>query len=139
MPLWLAITIAVFCGLSVLAQIHMWRVYSGKVDSPTTGFSKGGEPSGPLASTAIRSAISFAVYGILVLVVRWPQLLTYLAAFWVIRSVADLVICALGRGMYSVDMRILNEKGQKAYVINQFYWVLFRVALFGACIYFFGF
>jgi len=95
-------------------------------------------PQGSLhAKIAIRSAISFIIYGFIVLLVPWPRLVTYFCAVLVCKTIIDLILGLLGIGMYGnmVESRV-NLKSNGTYLTSK----IFVFGLFvGLCAYLFGF
>jgi len=56
------------------------------------------EPNPTLTATAIRSTITFAIYGIIVLLIAWPRLLTYLSLVWACRAIVTRSLAGLAQG-----------------------------------------
>ena len=137
----LRIASAIGCWIWALMQARMIIVYRGKIDSPTTGFHRGGEPNVVMSSIAIRSAATFALFGVLFLVIAWPRVLTYITGTWTCRAVLDLFFCRLGFGQYSVTAALLTDtdKGRRGYLLQESAKIMGNGLWFGACIYFFGF
>lgn len=136
MPHWLSILLAVLSGLYALQQVRMFRIYRGHIHSPTIGPM---EPNPTLSAVAIRSAVTFAVFAALFLLVPWPRVLTYITGVWVCRAVVDVFLCWLGRGQFSVTAAIMTEKGRRHQVFQQSAKVIGNGVWFGVCIYFWGF
>jgi hypothetical protein len=136
MPRWPSILLAVLSALFALQQVRMFRIYRGQIHSSTIGQM---QPNPTLSAIAIRSAVTFAVFAVLFLLVPWPRVLTYITGVWVFRAVVDVFLCWLGRGQFSVTAPMLTEKGQRAFVLNSAAKVVGNGVWFGVCIYFFGF
>jgi hypothetical protein len=117
-------------------QVRMTRIYKGQIYSPTVGDMA---PNPHLTAIAIRSAITFAIYGILVLLVAWPTLLTYLSLVWAVRAVVDGFLGWFGAGVNGVSVGMLTEKGRKHYILGELVGVASRLILFGVFAYFVGF
>ena len=132
-------TLAVACWIWALKQSRMIFIYRRKIDSPTTGLFRGDKPNVVMSSIATRSAITFTIFGVLLLVVPWPQVLTYISGTWVCRAVIDAVLCWLGRGQYTVTVAVMNSKGRRYYLFEESAKVIGNGLWFGACIYFIGF
>jgi len=139
MPYWLSIALALASWIWALMQTRMIFVYRGKVDSPTTGFYRGGDPNVVMSSIAVRSAATFTVFGFLFLVVAWPRVLTYVTAVWFCRAIVNAVLYWLGRGQYSVTASSMTDKGRTNYVFQELAKVIGNGVWFGGCVYFFGF
>jgi hypothetical protein len=133
---WLPILLAVLSGLYALQQVRMARIYRGDIYSPTIGAM---EPNPTLSAIAVRSAVTFAIFGVLFLLVPWPRVLTYITGAWVCRAVIDVFLCWLGRGQFIVAAPMLTDKGQRHYLLNTSAKVVGNALWFGVCIYFFGF
>src|SRR6266481_3291217 len=116
MPHWLSISLAVVCWLCALHQVRMARIYRGQIYSPTIGPM---EPNPTLTAIAISSAVTSAIYGILVLLIAWPRLLTYLSLVWVCGAVADAVLGWFGPGVGGPTVAMLTEKGRRRYVLGE--------------------
>src|SRR6266436_969611 len=112
MPRWLSISLAVVCWLCALKQVRMARIYKGQIYSPTIGAM---EPNPTLTAIAIPATITFAIYGILVLLIAWPRLLTYLYLAWASRSIVDALLGWFGIEVHGVKVGIMTEKGRKQY------------------------
>jgi hypothetical protein len=142
MPLWLAIPLAVCCWFSAIMQVRMSLIYSGKIDSPVTGFYRGQGGNATLRSIAIRSAISCSAYGIIFLTVPWPTVLTFIAIIWTSNALFDFVLFWFGAGVYSIDMNIVKLEARRGVVVElvarQLALLAFKGCLVGLCIYFFG-
>ena len=136
MPLWLSIVLVVLSALYALQQVRMFRIYRGQIYSSTIGEM---QPNPTLSAIAIRSAVTFAVFAALFLLVPWPRVLTYITGVWVCRAAVDVFLCWLGRGQFSVTAPMLTEKGRRAFVVNRAAKVVGNGTWFGVCIYFFGF
>jgi hypothetical protein len=136
MPHWLSITLAVVCWFCALQQVRMYFIYTGRIHSPTIGSIDGGPT---LRAVAIRSAVTFAIYGFLVLLIPWPRLLTYVSMVWLCKEIVDALLGWVGRGVHGSTSVMLTEKGRKHYVISEFVAVLSRAVVLAVCAYFFGF
>ena len=139
MPYWTSIVVAILFWLWAAAQTRMIMVYWGKLDSPVTGFSKGGEPNPVLAATAIRAAITFAALGLAVLFTPWPKVLTYITAIWMIRGCVDVALCSLGIAQFRAIASMWTEKGRRHFILNTCAKAFGNFIWFGVCAYFFGF
>ncbi len=115
MPRWLSILLAVLSALFALQQVRMFRIYSGQIVSSTIGEML---PNPTLSAIAIRSAVTFAVFAVLVLLIPWPKVLTYITGVWVIRAVIDVLLCWPGRGQFRVTASMLTEEGRGSVVLN---------------------
>src|SRR5881409_1360956 len=136
MPHWVSILLAVLSLLYALQQVRMFHIYRGQIFSPTMGSM---QPNPTLSSIAIRSAVTFAVFAVLLLLVPWPRVLTYITGVWVCRAVVDVFLCLLGRGQFSAVAPMLTDKGRRGYLLNTLAKVIGNGVWFGVCIYFFGF
>ena len=136
MPRWLAISLALACWFCALKQVRMSRIYRGQIYSPTVGPI---EPNPTLTAIAVRSAVTFAVYGVLVLLVAWPRLLTYLSLVWVCRAIADALLGWFRAGVGGPTRSMLTEKGRRRYFLGEAVAVVSRIAIFTGLAYFFGF
>jgi hypothetical protein len=136
MPHRLFILLAVLSALYALQQVRMFRIYRGQIYSPTIGEM---QPNPTLSAIAIRSAVTFAVFAALFLLVPWPRVLTYITGVWVFRAVIDVFLCSVGRGQFSITAPMLTEKGRGAFVVNSAAKVVGNGIWFGVCTYFFGF
>src|SRR5258708_26684622 len=110
---------SVACWIWALMQVRMALVYQGMINSAVTGSYRGSEPQPVLFSIAARSAVTFAIFGILIIVVPWPRTLTYLTGVWTCRAVLDAVLCWLGRGQYSVTVATLTAKGRRGFLLQE--------------------
>jgi hypothetical protein len=133
---WLTIVLAVFCGFFSFQQLRMYGIYRGSVYSSAIGSI---EPNPVLSAIALRSAITFAIFAFLVLLVPWPRVLTYVTGLWVCRAIIDTILCSLGRGQYRIVASMLTDRGRKASVLNASSKAVGNALWFGTCIYFFGF
>src|SRR5262245_50414423 len=95
MPRWLAISLAVVCWCCAPKQLRMSHIYRGKIYSPAIGPI---EPNPTLTAIALRSAVTLAAYGLILLTIPWPRFLTYLSLVWVWRAAADIVFGRFGAG-----------------------------------------
>ena len=136
MPHWLAITLAVFLWLYALSQVRMYFIYTGRIHSPAIGLIQG-NPT--LRAVAIRSVVTSAIYGFVVLFVRWPQLLTYLSIVWSCREIVDDVLGWCGRGTHGVQWMVINEKGRRHVVIVDCFGIGVNLILVVVFVHFFGF
>jgi hypothetical protein len=141
MPLWLSITIAVVCWLLAMLQIRMFLIYCGKIDSPAIGFFKGQGANHELASNAIRSALKWAVFGLIFVLVHWPQSLTYITAVWASFTLVDLILLFFGTGRYSLST--FPPQVQKSLLARQVKTALtvfaFKSLFFLVSVYYLGF
>jgi hypothetical protein len=136
MPHWPSILLAVLSALYALQQVRMFRIYRGHIHSPTV---RAMQPNPTLSAIAIRSAVTFAVFAALFLVVPWPRVLTYITGVWVCRAVIDVVLCWLGRGQFSITAPMLTDKGRRVFLLNSASKVVGNSVWLGVCVYFFGF
>src|SRR5207249_5016109 len=134
MPRWLSISLAVACWFCALKQVRMSRIYRGQIYSPTIGSM---QPNPTLTAIAIRSAVTFAIYGVLVLLIAWPRLLTYLSLVWACRAIVDALLGWVGAGVHGTTVGILTEKGRKHYVLTESAGVASRLVLFAIFAHFF--
>src|ERR1035437_2315949 len=116
MPHWVSIILAVLSAFYVLQQVRMFRIYRGQVYSPTIGAM---EPNPTLTAIAIRSAITFAIFAVVFLLIPLPRALPYITAVWVSRAVVDVFLCLAGTGQYSVTAAIMTAKGRKHHVFQE--------------------
>jgi len=114
----------------------MYFIYTGRIYSPTIGTIEGG-PS--LRAVAVRSAVTFAIYGFLVLLVTWPRLLTYVSLVWLCRAAVDTILGWFGGGVHHITVAVSTDKGRRHYFVSQAVAVLSRAVLVLVCGYFFGF
>lgn len=114
----------------------MFRIYRGYIHSPGTGDM---QPNPTLSAVAARSAVTFAVFSILLLLILWPRVLTYITAGWVCRGVVDVFLCWHGMGQFRVTAPMLTQKGRRAYLLSTAGKVIGNAVWFGVCVYFFGF
>ncbi len=138
MPHWLLITLAIACWIWALMQSRIFLVYRGKIDSPSTGFYRGDEPNVVMSAIAIRSAVTFSIFGLLLVLVTWPRVLTYISGVWVCRAIVDVVLCWLGKGQYSVTAALLTEKGRRGLLLQESAKVVGNGVWFVVCICLFG-
>ena len=136
MPHWPSILLAVLSALYALQQVRMFRIYRGHIHSPTV---RAMQPNPTLSAIAIRSAVTFAVFAALFLVVPWPRVLTYITGVWVCHAVIDVVLCWLGRGQFSITAPMLTDKGRRVFLLNSASKVVGNSVWLGVCVYFFGF
>ena len=136
MPHWVSIILAVLSALFALQQVRMFRIYRGQVYSATVGAM---EPNPTLSAIAIRSAITFAIFAVVLLVIPLPRALTYITGVWACRAVVDVFLCLAGTGQYSATAAIMTAKGRKHHVFQEAAKVIGNGVWFGVCIYFFGF
>ena len=136
MPSWLSIALAVGCWLAALQQVRMYFIYAGRIYSPTIGAVEGGPT---LRAVAIRSAITFIIYGFIVLLVPWPRLLTYVSAVWLCRAAIDTVFGWFGMGVNGVTVAVSTEKGRRHYLVSQAVAVFSRAIVVAVCGYFLDF
>ena len=134
---------AAACWIQAVIQYRMFLIYGGKLDSPTTGFYKGQGSNPHLQHIAIRSSLSWAIFGIVFLFVKWPQLLSWITGLWAMRSFAiDGTLLSYYRGVYGFDAMTLTPQGLQSAMreqrIKQVVIMLVNFALFGICIYNFG-
>ena len=99
MTSWLPKLIAVFCFCWAFAQARMYFVYKGVVQSPTVGPFDGPQPT--LMHTALRSALSFVIFGLILPFVSWPTLVIGIVGVIVLRSVIDVFLFLVGVGMFA--------------------------------------
>jgi len=138
MPHWLLITLAIACWIWALMQTRIFLVYQGRIDSPTTGLYRGGEPNVVMSAIAVRSAVTFSIFGFLLLLIAWPRVLTYVCGVWVCRAIVDVVLCWLGKGQYSVTVALLAKKGRRGHLLQESAKVIGNSVWFGVCIWLFG-
>jgi hypothetical protein len=136
MPRWLSISLGVVCWYCAFKQLRMSRIYRGKIYSPAICPI---EPNAALTAIAVGSSVMFAGYGVLVLLIPWPRLLTYLSLVWVCRAVADAILCRLGAGIGGPTGAMLTEKGRRQRLLGDIVAVASRAALLAVFAYFFGF
>ena len=136
MPLWLSIILAVVSWLCALQQLRMYFTYTGRMHSSTIGSIEGGPT---LRAVALRSAITFTIYGFLVLLVPWPRLLTYVSIVWLCRATIDAALVWFGKGDQSSTSAIMTDKGRRHCIISESVAVLCRAVVVVVCAYFFGF
>lgn len=135
MPYWLPIPLEIGCWFSALWQVRMSFIYTGRIHSPTIG-----PVNAPtLRAMALLSAVQFAIYGFLVLLIPWPRLLTYASIVWLCRAIIAGLLGWVGRGVHGSTPAMLTQKGRRYYVILEFVGVLIRAVVFAACAFFFGF
>ena len=135
-PHWLIIALAIVFWFFALAQVRVYFIYTRRIESPTIGPIDGGPT---LRAIAIRSAVVCTIYGILVLLIPWPKLLTYVSIVWVCKEMVDAVLGWVGKGVHGVVAAMMTDKGRRHYVIVQAVAVLSRAFLVLLCAHFFGF
>jgi hypothetical protein len=125
MSLWLSIVLAVVCWLWAVNRIWYSLAY------------------GTHFSIALRAAIGWVIFGILFLLVRWPQVLTYLSGTWAALTVVDIVLLFYDRGLFGASMKSTLPHARKAVIAEQAKKALGLLAikglLFGVFVYFIGF
>jgi len=136
MPHWLSITLAVACWLFALQQVRMYCIYTRRIYSPTIGPIDGGPT---LCAVAIRSVVTFTIYGFLVLLIAWPRVLTYVSIIWLCREIIDALLGWVGKGVYGVTVAIMTDKGRRHYLVSESVAVLIRAVVFALCAFIFGF
>jgi len=136
MPHWLSIALAIAFLLFAAGQVRMYFIYTGGIESAKIGPIDGGPT---LRAVAIRSAVVFTIYGVLVLLIPWPRLLTYVSIVWVCKEMVDAILGWVGKGVHGVEVSMMTDKGRRGYLVVQAVAVLSRAALVLVCAYFFGF
>lgn len=114
----------------------MYFIYTGRIGSPTIGPIDGGPT---LRAVAIRSAVVCTIYGVLVLLIPWPRLLTYVSIVWVCKEMVDAVLGWFGRGVHGVEATMMTNIGRRYYLVVQAVGVLSRAVLVLLFAHFFGF
>jgi len=117
-------------------RIYSPTIYTGRIYSPTIGPIEGGPT---LRAAAARSAITFVIYGFIVLLVPWPRLITYVSVVWLCRATLDTILGWFGQGIHAVTIAISTEKGRRHYLLSQSVAVFSRAVVVAVCGYFFGF
>ncbi len=135
MPRWISIPLAIAAILYALQQVRMFFIYRGRIYSPTIGAM---EPNPTLSAVAIRSAVTCIVFAVLVLLIPWPKLLTYIFVALTARALLDAIFCAFSRGIYGVTAATLTPKGHRAVFVNSLSKAVGNAVLCGVCIYFIG-
>jgi len=136
MPHWLSMTLTIAFWWFALGQVRMYFIYTGRIESPAIGRIEAGRT---LRAIAVGSALVFTIYGVLVLVIPWPRLLTYVSVVWVCKELVEAILGWVGKGVHGVEASMMTDKGRRGYVVVHAFAVLSRVALVLVFAYFFGF
>jgi len=113
----------------------MCLIYPGSISSPTVGIIGN---NGNLKSLAVRSAITFVIYGFIILLIPWPRFVTYIAALWTLRAMADTTLAFNGRGIHALTLASRTLEGRRHYMISQTI-AFFNRALLTVSAYFLGY
>jgi hypothetical protein len=123
--------IAIGCFLYALAQVRMFFVYTGRVRSSTVVPVEGAA----LAATAAKRALAFSAYGIILLFVAWPKLLTYVSTVWIVEGSVGSVIARVR----AVGVSVSTEAGRRRYFLRMLFSLGLRGLAFLAAVYWLGF
>jgi hypothetical protein len=136
MPHWLSLALATGCWICALYQLRMYLIYAGRIHSPAIGAIDAGPA---LGAVAIRSLVSFAIYGFLVLVVPWPRLITYVSLVWLCKGVVQAITAWLGTRRNNPPLAIASQKGRGYLLSVEVAALLTRAVVTAACAFFLGF
>ena len=99
MPTWLSVTLCGVCILWAVAQARTFLVYMHVLRSAVLPTTESPQPA--LVHSALSDAITFACYGMIVLLIRWPKLVTYIIAVLLLKSLINMILASLGLGKFS--------------------------------------
>jgi len=112
-----------------VAQLRMTLVYLGRVPSAVAG------PSSSLAVTAGLSAVFMPLYGLLLIVLPWPQVVSYVLAAMLLRYCADEIAKIAGFGPGALQ---LTPKGKRYMLQLAAVGFIFRLAPVVLAVWLFG-
>jgi len=92
----------------------MYLIYTRRIYSQAMGDFEGGSV---LRAIALCASITAAIYGFIVLLVPWPQLLTYVSIVWLCRGALDAALGWFGSGIHGVDVSVSTDKGRRHYLM----------------------
>ena len=95
--MWLQIIVGVGCALWALQQLRMTMVYLGVLHSPVIGIA-GLQPA--LVHVAFRDVLKYSGFAVVLFVVRWPVVVTYLLAVPLGISVLEFLLAIFGIGRF---------------------------------------
>ena len=133
MPTWLSVTLVVLCFLWALAQFRMVLVYMNILRSAVLAPTL--EPQAGLAEVALINAVSFICYGIIILLVKWPQFITYVIAFILLKSLINLVLASLSLGRFKamrLKMNFTPKQWRLQVLLEAWPTVIYMVATVGS-------
>ena len=104
--------------------------------TPTLGAMQAGPH---LRAAAVRSCLSFAAYGLILLLVPWPRLLTYITTVWLARNVIGALMAFKGWDAAGVDQSLMTEEGRRRHRMIQAAGAGLGIVIVAICAFFFGF
>ena len=111
---WIVIILAAAFAFNGLMQLRMTLVYMGVFSSSVVGQVSSTES---LIHTSLRSAVPSLVCSVILFIIQWPMIITYVVGVFAIREIIDLFLVLFCVGNYrvakdSTELRLHHFKVQ---------------------------
>lgn len=97
------------------------------------------QPLVPLIHTFVSFAVLCAAFGLLFVFVPWPQVLSYMAAVWLVSRVVEVLLYSFGVGRYAIYRQPAFARARRAVLAPLVGKIIGCAVLLGLAVHFVGF